>query len=648
MSARAVRTPKAPLGWISLAIGALLLLVIALRCAEPIKDGDLFWHLAYAKQLLAQGTLIPDATLYSWTPASNAMIYCSWLSELVLYGLWSLGGLTSMFVLRYAAILAVVALLWHHAARYGQAQRPITVALLLLIALTTAPLIAPKPELFSVLFTHVLLWLYCGALHADRNGRSAAPWLWSIPALMGVWINCHGGIILAAPLVAAMLAGDWINRRAAPTLALSLRARRTLWLAAIASAAATLATPYGLAYPRQLIADYLLGATARPDVAWNNAYQPLLSPGGWVLHLPEYGVAMLLVLVWLYWRHWRERKPFDATALLWILIALPLYVLYLRSSYLLPAVFGYVAVAMLSSPRTVQRATPRQSALSSPVLTAIAALVLSIGVSARTVWEVFRKPEMFSWAGFGVSHVNPAEEAEWLAQHALGPRLYNIFDSGGYLLWRLHPQYRVMVDSRAFPYLDWFDEQYRFSRGERFDSFLQKYRGDVAVIDLAKATVCRNFLRSSEWRPVFLGPTAVIFVRRNDRRTAGLGYETAAGLAVLRNADTALRVFDFAVDAGDWITAQNIASQLQGPLRHQLDERVRAAVEAHRQAYLLARAGEYPAASLELARALSRKIPGERDQAMMVMLQALAVLPDRNSAQARQIRDGLLKLLEPR
>lgn len=656
MSHRTVRFAHASQTWTSLAIGALLLLVIAVRCAEPIQDGDLFWHLAYARQMLASHTLIPDATLYSWTPTSTAMLYCSWLSELILYGLWSLGGLTAMFALRYLAALLIVALLLSHAARHRQARRPVTMALLLLMVLAAAPVTAPKPELFSLIFTYVLLWLYFGARHADRNARSTAVWLWSVPVLVLVWVNSHGGVILAAPLMMAMLIGDFINQRLAPTLALSTAARRTLWSAWATSAVATLATPYGLAYPRQLIADYVFGATARPDAAWNNAYQGLFSEGGWSLHLPEYGAAMLAVLAWLGWRRWRARQAFDYTLPLLLLVALPLYVLYLRSTYLLPAVFGFVAIALLpmtapsvdTSSAGVSRGARRHATLSAPVITSLVALLVSAGLSAQTVWEAFRRPEPFSWAGFGISHINPVEEAEWLAQHSLGPRLYNIFDSGGYLLWRLYPQYQVMVDSRAFPYLAWFEDQYRFTTGERFDSFLQKYHGDIAVIDLAKGNAWRNFLRSSQWRPVFLGTTAAIFVRQNDSRAQGLGYETATGLAAIRNADTALRVFDFAVDAADWKTAQEVAAQLLGPLHQQVDKRVLAAVDAHRQAYQLARAGDYAAATVQLSHALSRKITSDRDQAMMIMLQALAKLPNHHSAQARQINDGLLKLLEQR
>jgi hypothetical protein len=78
--------PVAVKRWISLS-GALLLTAIAIRFAEPLLDGDRFFHLAYARQMLDRHTLILDHTPFSWTPASNHSIYCAWLSELMFLGL---------------------------------------------------------------------------------------------------------------------------------------------------------------------------------------------------------------------------------------------------------------------------------------------------------------------------------------------------------------------------------------------------------------------------------------------------------------------------------------------------------------------------------------------------------------------------------
>ena len=70
-----MRTPaeRATL-YLCAALALVLALVVGLRYAEPILDGDLFFHLAYARQILASGSLVPDPTLYSWTPTSAALI----------------------------------------------------------------------------------------------------------------------------------------------------------------------------------------------------------------------------------------------------------------------------------------------------------------------------------------------------------------------------------------------------------------------------------------------------------------------------------------------------------------------------------------------------------------------------------------------
>lgn len=210
------------------------------------------------------------------------------------------------------------------------------------------------------------------------------------------------------------------------------------------------------------------------------------------------------------------------------------------------------------------------------------------------VYESYARQYAESWLGYGVSYRNPVEEAEYLSRTSLGPKLYNIFDSGGYLLWRLYPQYRVMVDSRSFPYLGWFRDQYDFANGEIFDKFLAKYPADVAIIDHLKGPVWRNFARSPEWRLVFYGPAAAVFVRRGAAGTDALTPKVADGIGRMRNAAAGLRVFEFAVFAGDYVTAWRVADQLQSTLERWVDDKSLLAVQHYRAAHREARAGLYP------------------------------------------------------
>jgi len=135
----------------------------------------------------------------------------------------------------------------------------------------------------------------------------------------------------------------------------------------------------------------------------------------------------------------------------------------------------------------------------------LAALLACAGIA-----DIWLQPSENGWVGFGINAVNPVVEAEFLARQKLGPDLYNTFNNGGYLLWRLWPAYKVMVDSRAFPFSAWFQDQYDFSTGKTFASFLQKYPARVAVAELSQTELW------PEWRLVFYGPVAALFIRTED------------------------------------------------------------------------------------------------------------------------------------
>jgi hypothetical protein len=645
---------------------ALLALVFALRLAEPIRDGDLFWHLAYARQILESGSPVPDATRYAWMPSSGAMIYCAWLAELALHALWELGGVTAMAALRYVGVALALGLAWHHAARCGLARAPWTPLAMMLAVGVLAQGAFPKPELVSVVGASVMLWLFEGARHAERHGRPAAPWLWAAPVLMLGWVNAHGGFLIVAPLLLATALGDLANAHLAPSLALSARARRTLWAAGLACVLATACTPYGIEYPRQLVADYLLGATPRPDgdPTWNAANSSLLRGPGVHPLLPP-GLAMAGALGLLALRRWRRGEPVDAVVLAQFAIALPLYLAILRATFVLAAVFAFGVFTLARAvPREAPASPPagrggpasprgstaaRRAAPAGAIALALVALpvLAAAAIATRTVHEVRCRPAYDSWLGFGPGSINPVDEAEWLASHALDGRLYNIFDSGGYLLWRLHPRYRVMVDSRSFPYLSWFDEQRAFTSGDGTAAFIRRHRADVAVIDLAKAGAWRAFLAERDWRPVFVGPTAAVFARRDDPRAAGIAYRAAASLDDVRNGEVALRAFDFATDAGDWASAERLAARIAGPLACQHDPRVVAAVQAHVEGVRLARAGgRWEEAADALNRGLARKVAGPRDTALLALSDAMTRVGDDPTRTAR-LREALERVLAP-
>jgi hypothetical protein len=113
---------------------------------------------------------------------------------------------------------------------------------------------------------------------------------------------------------------------------------------------------------------------------------------------------------------------------------------------------------------------------------------------------------MAAFAGFHVFHVIqrqsqaeaqhfPARAVTFLQTHPAG-RIFNHYDWGGYLVWRLHPSTPVFIDGRADLYgeklLDQFAEVYQFKGA--WQRSLQDWNIDTVLVpvDSAIATGLRN------------------------------------------------------------------------------------------------------------------------------------------------------------
>lgn len=626
-----------------------LLLVVAVRYAEPVQDGDLFFHMAYARQMLQHHSLVPDHSAFSWTPASNRTIYCAWLAEFVLYGLWQLSGLAGIFALRYAVLLAVLALAWRFARRMGVAETPVSALLLLLLPLASYVGTLTKPELFSLLLFNVVVFAYFRARQEDRAGRPAAHWLFLVPLLVALWANLHGGFILLSALLLAVAAGEGLNLRFSPKNALRPRTYRQLLAAWALCAVSVCITPYGIAYPRQLVSDYLLGSTRRPDIAWNNAHQTIWSP-----RLPRDTFATLLLVMLLLTvvlavaaaRRAGRGGRLDFALLLANLIYASLFAAGpLRVGYFWPAVFTYSSLHWL---RLARAGGPWPALPRAQLGVATICLALILGLGGASIYRARYRPYDGSWLGFGTGYTNPVIETDFLERVPLGPRLYNIFDSGAYLLWRLSPRYQVMVDGRSFPYLAWFDDQYRFTRGEIFTEFLEKYPAATAIIDLAKRKCVQNFLRAPDWRPVFYGPTAAVFVHKSVSLPGMASPFTPDRFASLRNGTTALRVFEFAAAVGDDAVVWRVLKQLETRLRWQVDGvNLRAAV-AYREAHQALHAANYAGARDLFNEALRDKTIGDRDGLILLFLDRMDAAVAQNKASDVEIYRAALEKLAAR
>ena len=269
------RVYKTGLGVMLMALFA----VILVRYAEPILDGDVFWHLAYAQQMLEHHTLVPDPTLYSWTPVNNQMIYCAWLSELALLGIWKVFGLSGLFVMRYLVIAAIAGFFWSTIRRAQFSLSPAALLVILMLVVTAYSGSMQKPEMFSLLFFHSALWCYFRAKSAVLSGDDPRRWLYLFPLITLIWANTHGAHVLLAPLLVATAVGEILTWRFSPDIAFSRRQLMHLGIAWTLCAVAVCLTPYGIRYPLQNLIELFAWGSDRPDGVWNISNFPIYATG---------------------------------------------------------------------------------------------------------------------------------------------------------------------------------------------------------------------------------------------------------------------------------------------------------------------------------------------------------------------------------
>jgi hypothetical protein len=385
--------------WVAAGSVALLFALSTLTKA----DNDLWGHLRFGLDALRSHALTA-VDPYSFTQ-DRPWVNHEWLSELQMALAYTAAGSAGLALLKGALVFGTMLLVWSALSGVDLSARMVILGV---VALSTVPATRTlRPQLWSMLCLAIL----CRALMDER--RSWRPWL---PALFAIWANLHGGWIVGlAMLVVWAIADGWSRPQ---------ERRSWLWTV-LASAAATLLTPYGWTLWR------FLGATvgmSRQITEW----QPLwtATPPNWVPWIVT-SVAILWAL------RWPTARRLPATGVLVVLAYASLRVMRIWPLYV------ECAAIVLAQP--IRARWPLRSSVAAQIGRDLkAALVVSGTAFAIAAWV------------FSVSLRCVEVEGDWVpdpvAARALSGaapgRLVVFFDWGEYALWHWGPGLRVSMDGR--------------------------------------------------------------------------------------------------------------------------------------------------------------------------------------------------------
>lgn len=200
-------------------------------------DSSIGWHIRNGQQILARGA-VPRTDSFSATMNGHAWYAWEWLYDVVVGALDRATGLNGVVWLTAVLIALVFTLLFRHVYFRSRNLLLALVLVLLTFCAGTVHLLA-RPHIVTWLF--VLLWWVI--LERALKGQQRKGLL-LLPLLMILWVNVHGGFVLGFALMGIALVAAWWDRARRIESAPSAESG---WMAAtlLTVVAASFVNPYG-------------------------------------------------------------------------------------------------------------------------------------------------------------------------------------------------------------------------------------------------------------------------------------------------------------------------------------------------------------------------------------------------------------------
>jgi hypothetical protein len=494
-------------------LGGTALVYALVAGLQTLSEFDLFWQMATGRWVV-QHHAVFSTDVFSYTAAGQPWIYPVG-SGLIFYFTYLLGGYNLLSWLGAAACVGTTVLFLRRKS-----------ALSALIAILAIPAIALRCSPRADIFTVVLFAFFLSVLW-ERHERGKGAW-WALPPLMALWVNLHLGFLAGLGLALAYTASEAV-RLLVSREKWNSRQMQILFAWLASTLAATLLNPWGwgiysaISRQEQAMAAhsaYILEWTSIPlNKAALSEIFALREPASatmWILL-----VAVIATLAALFRRQWLAALLLAGS--LWTAVG------HMRFLALLACVVVIVGGSVLTAELQHLRKQLPFAQLHNPIA-ATAAIAIILLAALRSTDLVNGRASLRGDAitafGTGLSWWFPERALDFIAREHLPAQVFNGYEDGGFVQWKLGPEYKDYVDSRAIPFgPDLFPKLKQVMDApvdsevwrQTADAYgihtvvfsLARYDGLVYVFDSLK-----SYCNSPLWRPVYMDENSAVFVER--------------------------------------------------------------------------------------------------------------------------------------
>jgi hypothetical protein len=500
-------------GWLTARHVRFVLLAVLAATAlayllRPIMDPDFFWHLKTGEWIWEHRGL-PASDPFSYTnagidtPAARFTLTSYWVSQVLFHLVHSLSGFTGIVLLRFFFAAALLAAVWQRL----EGDAVVGAALLLLFDVLFLGMYAlERPQVLSFICFATLLGLLERV--KSSSGRRA-PFL--IPPLLLFWANAHGGAILGQVTIAIYLVAEGVKFAHRSLQPIPGAAYRTLLIAGGAGLVASLVNP-------NTFHALFLGALFPGSPAIGHGVLSISEYRSMVEALARYqdqtvivvGILMLLAVVAI------AAKPSRIDITEAVMVVGSGYAAFRHIRY--EVLFMIVALPVIG--RFLSEGARLRPARAFLVTGALALVFLFTGDESQGLQRLRR--------GEWVGDAFPVAATDFISASGLRGNMYNFFNWGGYLIWRLAPERKVFVDGRGLnPSIHWessvINIGFEGAGQNNWKTILDRYGVGYAVIPVMyqgqRLQLFDRMHRDRDWIAVFGDGNVAVFARRSLQRS---------------------------------------------------------------------------------------------------------------------------------
>lgn len=419
-------------------------------------DTDLWGHIKFGEDLWASKTIL-RFDVYSYTAYGSEWINHEWLSELLMYWVYntfgSLGLLMGKILIGFA-IISILSLICLH-----RRSHPLAYGIVFVIsAFIMSPGFMTRPQLLTYIFTSFFMLVF--HLYLERQVNL----LWSLPLIMVLWVNGHGGFLIGIGMFPVVVACEVISCFIKRSDGSYLRSM-ILWL--ILTEISVLINPYG---PRLLNFLYESLSVARNISEWG----PISI---FDFSYMRFKILTILVILSLFIAKKRNRY--------WEIGIIIIAMVYAFSHQRHTPIFAIVAAPFLSE--KLSRLVEKQIRLFDRIDSFQSYIVLNIVVIVLIGYQISHSANKYIKAGFNIivdPLVYPVYAVHFLKENNIKGNILLPFEWGEYVIWKLHPDSKVSIDGRfrtAYPEKVLDDHFEAVGNDAKWMELLDKYPSDIVL-----------------------------------------------------------------------------------------------------------------------------------------------------------------------